>query len=156
MVHQLTTHKNKIYYQQKIIKMIKNKIISKILMINRNLICGKLMSVKKLVKHALLIESHKLKYMNHLLAISCLKNKNNNGKKLKKYVIKYQIKIINKLGQLDNGNKFPNKTTLTSTKQLINNNHNPSTNPHRFQVNPFQATNKNRIKSPPKNCNKPT
>jgi hypothetical protein len=93
-------------------------------MINRNLICGKLMSVKKLVKHALLIESHKLKYMNHLLAISCLKNKNNNGKKLKKYVIKYQIKMVNKLEKLDNGNRLNNKTTSTFIEQLINNPHN--------------------------------
>lgn len=59
--------------------------------------CGKLIFVNKRAKHVLLIGLVKRKYMNHLKDISCQNNKNNNGNKLKRYVIRYQMEINKKL-----------------------------------------------------------
>jgi hypothetical protein len=57
----------------------------------------------------------------------CHKNKNNNGKKLKKFVIKILGNKINKLVKLDNGRSVKNKIIISKT-ELFNRHPNNSQN----------------------------
>lgn len=80
--------------------------------------------------------------MNHLKDISCQNNKNNNGNKLKRYVIRYQMEINNKLEKQDNGNKFNSKIIFNKIKHNLINNNNKINNNKEIKHNKSQLKNK--------------